>query len=795
MTAAGSHWDVFRTALLRSAGFPFEWLDGLASQELERLGTRLLVAHARREDARTVALRDLWPMRARIARADMPMLNRAIRRVRSRKPVAGAHTDIIAATSAWNMAVADVDSLSAELSGVLAAEHDREIRILLNHVTSPHFMDAVLLSSPSAYEEFCRTARSRRFHHGHELVAYRFLQRFTAKNETGGAIGPLNLLIAGQATDGKVTASERMRYVDDPVLGRLEYLADGDGRSAMRRTFLSYWAACEIGRSLIEYSPGARYARQPYRLFPEGTPEPTAADARLLSRVDGQTTVSALAGKLDLPVETVSGWISRLAGLGLVADNWRVPYFTTDPGEDLRTLAERIGTPEATSACQLLADVTAFATAPPQERPVQLSVITREFSRLTHKPAWRGAGQLMADRAVFHEEATGNIRAARIGSEGVQRLAERLSAALEFLASLAIEERAAGQSLLARELAKRNAGELPATEVRRMKAAAPADHSTLTQRFLGLLDASVPYAEFSRRDLSEAGLIRGDLEDWPLFGAADLMLAGAGGDSIILSELHHIWPTLACQVRALYADSELANQELWQIVARELAPALPTMQEIDRHEKGTDSSPFGHTVLCLDTGMPVPGAETIPANRLVVRPWRSGFIGLHDPVTARDLWLLPEYDDTGVDAGGLINCAIPALSLTPFIRGPHTPRIVIDGVVIQRRRWEIAATDFPDASGRSLTGPDWLAVQRWRRDLGLPRCGYFLLDTEDKPVYLDFASVLSVANFLRCLPRAGRLALTEALPDPRRLWLRTGQESTLTSEIRTLVWRDRGTRP
>jgi hypothetical protein len=799
VTNLEAHWSVFRTGILRSAGFPFEWLDDLASQALEQFNTLLANADARRERARADAIHALWRMRGGTEPADRSMVNRALRRVGSRKTVTEPHAGISAATAGWNSEVARFDSLMTQLSPMLLAEHEREAGLLLQYVTSDYFKDAVLLCSPSAYEACCRISDGQRFPRSRdELVAYRFLQRFSAKNESGGAVGPVNLIIAGPERDDAVTNTGEIQYFDDPVLGRVEYIADGDGRSAKRRTFLSYWAACEAGRSLIQNAVDTRYTRRPYRILGPAKTELPEADARLLSWVDGQKSISALASDLALAVETVDASISRLASLGLVEDNWRPPYFTKDPGEDLHRLAARIGTADARRACQLVADVKRFAQTPLVARPALLSAITHDFSRLTNKSAWRGQGQLMADRTVFQEEATCNIRAARIDSTGAQRLSGRLSTALDFLASLAVEERAAGQSLIAQELAKRNDYELPAIEVRGMKAGVretSPDHLTLRERFLRLLDPSAPCVEFSRRELLEAGLIREDLSDWPIFGAADLMLIGPGDaaepGSIILSELHHIWPTLACWVRALYDDSVLANQELWTIVARELAPAAPTLQEIVRYELGTDSSPYGHTVLCLDTDMPVPDAETVPVDRAVVRRWQNGFIGLHDPVSQRDLWLLPEYDDNGVNVGGLINCAIPALSLTTFTLGPYTPRIIIDGVVIQRRRWEIGTTDSPTVSGRQPTEREWLTLQTWRHDRGLPRRTYFLLDTEEKPIYLDFSSVLSVTNFLRCLSLAQRVTLTEALPDPRRLWLRT-KDGTLTSELRTLVWRDRG---
>ncbi|MFE5122601.1 hypothetical protein [Streptomyces sp. NPDC056669] len=90
----------------------------------------------------------------------------------------------------------------------------------------------------------------------------------------------------------------------------------------------------------------------------------------------------------------------------------------------------------------------------------------------------------------------------------------------------------------------------------------------LHERFPRLVDPSVPCAEFSRQDLTDARLIREDLDDWPVFGAADLMQTGPDGDrtagpgSIVLSGLHHIWPPLASWVRALHGDGDLGHEEL-----------------------------------------------------------------------------------------------------------------------------------------------------------------------------------------------------------------------------------------
>jgi hypothetical protein len=795
MTEPKFRWNVFGIGLLRSAGFPFEWLDNLASETFDNSGKVLVEARRQRELARDGTLRALWAMRGSVRPDKMPSLNRAIRRVDRYKQVAEPDPVASEVIVNWNEQIAMLTSryenLHSKISASLAAEYEREVGLLLGHAASAYFKDAVLLSSPSAYDEFCRTSDRKSFRPGRELVAYRFLQRFCAKNEMGGPVGPVNLISFG--------AREADEPGADPggPLGPVNYAADGDGRSARRRTLLSYWAACEIGRTLTQSADDPHRVRRPYRVYQALPADLPDRDEHLLSRIDGLKTISELTAEAGLSPDAADAALARLAGLGLVGDDWAPPYFATDPGEDVRELADLVGTPEAGKAKQLTADVENFAQIPFEERPAALSNITRDFTELTKKPAWRGSGQFYADRSVLHEEATGNIRAARIGSAEIQVLAERLSTILDFIASLAVEERAAGQSLLAGELARRGVAELAASEVREMPTTTPeasGAQETLRARFLRLLDPTAACAELSRRDLARAGLIRGDLSDWPIFGSADLMLTGRPGSSepgsIVLSELHHIWPTLACQVRALYDDVELGNRELWDIVAGELAPAMPTVQEIVRKEKTSDSSACGHVVLCLETGRPVPGALTVPTDRAVVRRWRNGFIGLHDPVSQRDLWLLPEYDTTGVAVGGLMNCAIPALALRAFTLGAYTPRIIVDGIVVQRRRWEVPAADVPQANGRLPTGDEWLAVQAWRHHLGIPKCAYFRINTERKPVYLDFSSVVSVANFLRLKRQAQQVVLTEALPDSKNLWLRT-KDGSLTSEIRTLLWRNR----
>lgn len=211
-----------------------------------------------------------------------------------------------------------------------------------------------------------------------------------------------------------------------------------------------------------------------------------------------------------------------------------------------------------------------------------------------------------------------------------------------------------------------------------------------------------------------------------------------------------------------------------------------------RDQKGTDSSPLGHHLLCLDRMEQGPGAGPVALDELVVRERADGFLGLHSPSRGEDYWLCPDYDDNGLDVGGLAQCALPAMELPEIRLGEHTPRIVVDGVVLQRRRWDPPPGSVPVASTGRVTATEWRAVRQWAGRLGMPRYLFFRTDASPKPMWLDLASPLSVTNLSHALRGARSVAFHEMLPHPNALWLRT-PGGALVSEIRTLVLR--GTDP
>ena len=90
--------------------------------------------------------------------------------------------------------------------------------------------------------------------------------------------------------------------------------------------------------------------------------------------------------------------------------------------------------------------------------------------------------------------------------------------------------------------------------------------------------------------------------------------------------------------------------------------------------------------------------------------------------------------------------AADAFKLIPS--GPHTPRVTVDRLVVQRETWRttVGETGLTAAAGESRR---YLGVRAWRDRLGLPERVFAKLGSESKPVYVDFTSPASVASVRR----------------------------------------------
>ncbi|MGE5830284.1 MAG: lantibiotic dehydratase, partial [Micromonosporaceae bacterium] len=118
-------------------------------------------------------------------------------------------------------------------------------------------------------------------------------------------------------------------------------------------------------------------------------------------------------------------------------------------------------------------------------------------------------------------------------------------------------------------------------------------------------------------------------------------------------------------------------------------------------------------------------------------------------------------------------------SLFSIEPGEHLPEVSFDDVLLSRRAWSVAAEELTDRVGAE----GFLAVQRLRDRLGLPRHVFVRIADEGKPIYVDLDSPLLIRQLSRFAARAASVGFWEMVPGPGELWARFGGQA-YTSELR-----------
>jgi hypothetical protein len=198
---------------------------------------------------------------------------------------------------------------------------------------------------------------------------------------------------------------------------------------------------------------------------------------------------------------------------------------------------------------------------------------------------------------------------------------------------------------------------------------------------------------------------------------------------------------------------------------------------------------------CLDIeaydASPGAGRDVIRLFELEVAPG-PGFLRLRHPASDRHIRLM---------AAPLAWCGLPVNPMDVFAfpsrvaalaageGREHVPRVVAGRVVLQRETWRIPVADLTAADHAAT----FLAFQRLRRRLALPRHVYAKIVDQPKPVYCDLDSPLLVRSLTGLLtPDHDKVEVSEMLPGPQDLWFEVdGQRRT--SELRYTVFAGRTT--
>jgi hypothetical protein len=806
-------WNAWRWVCVRGAGFPARLAHEMASPELGRLVDAFLdlglssTIEATQDPLAESAQRGLM----QAIRSAHGAARGAVRVVlrNSLRWLRGTRLPLVLPDSAHHYEAARATFLETSL----------ELRRSLYRLAArADFREAVCWQNPRASQTLATALSGRpqaEPNHGqrrNELLAVRYLQRYCTKNDSIGFFGPVGW--------GELAESEpALRSVPGPSL------------LASRKVFFEHWAIDAVAGRLAA-DPRLRLWCPPRRMptvhldghvlsYPVGqTAVLDRATASLLRLCDGTSAATAVAGRLvasepeAFPTpETVYAALADLEQDGVITWTFEVPTQVQEPEAALLAQLSGVGHPPSAAHAQDLLrpllearEHVAAAAGDPERLATALARFDGVFQELTAQASHRSAGRTYASRTPLYEDALRNvdvtIGTALIGRVGpvlglLLQSARWLSHHLAATYRSALEQTHQG---LAREatsvdlvpfldaalpLFAGERGALPPVAApvlqefqRRWAAVLQLDDETPARRSVASLAGPVAEA------FAAPGF------GWP--GAAchspDLMLAAANGlDSIargeytiVLGELHLCANTLLSP--ALLHQHPNA-EELIAAYARD--SAVPRIAPVySRHIGGLRVaigpwSPRDFHVELGDTRSPRDRAHVLAAGSLVVEKGVGG-LRVRSRDGACDFEVIDFFEH-------FLSVLASRFELAAAKR--HTPRVVVDGVVITRERWVLEpgelcflreANDFDQFQG----------ARRLRLALGMPERVFVRTPEEPKPFFVDFSSPLLIQMWAGMTRDGSGAVVSEMLPDLTEGWLTDASGNVYTAELRLAVVAD-----
>ncbi|MEV8532425.1 lantibiotic dehydratase [Streptomyces sp. NPDC051211] len=275
----------------------------------------------------------------------------------------------------------------------------------------------------------------------------------------------------------------------------------------------------------------------------------------------------------------------------------------------------------------------------------------------------------------------------------------------------------------------------------------------------------------------------------PATGAPRTVLNRAyGGLSFPFSRFTHVYdepgaPPLSDGLRAAAARTAPAGAVLAEVTGG------PVTTNLNLHGQLTD-----YEIVCPGESGTLPEERQLHLEDLYAEhDAGTGRVTLRSHRLGREV--IPVY------LGYLVPLALPAIPRTLLLLSPSSmspldvwagvpegtargavtfrPRVVHRDVVLSRRSWTTTAGALPARGAQEAD--HFLAWQRWRREHGLPEQVFATVSAGPgavgaKPVYVDFASLLSLAAFEALLQDpAHRVVFRELLPDPGGLHTRSAR--------------------
>jgi hypothetical protein len=793
-------WAVWRCFCLRSAGFEVGLLRRLTAARTPDALRELFAAEEARDGLRGRLL-ELTPARGAAEEKRSRKLDKA---VRAGQPVAAEPGDP-PLVAEWNQACERVAKLVADAErafaddALRASQHVREVARL------PLFREAVLWQNPRAIETgidpLLRSeagATGSKVRQKESMVAS-YLQRYCFKNDTIGFFGPVGW--------GRFTA--------EPIFE----LKPGAHLLARRTVYWEHWAMAALAAAVGEALKPWLAPRRAPTVRVEGTTlfhpierrsEVPPAFARLLEACDGERTARDIAAALCADEtleladeEEVFRLLDELAEKKLLFWRLELANAGAHPEEALRTVLAAIPDDAAAEARARLADLeegrvaVARAAGDPVALQPALAHCSETFTRLTGADSRREEGQNYAGRTPLYEDCRRDVELT-VGSGVIDHfrapLAQVLASARWFTWEIARRYREALAGLY-HELRGSDAEVDWQRFWQRARALFPGAAAP------GSIVADVRELLWSKWEavlgpIGDQACVRPAAQLWPrvrevfaaphpgwpaarhhspdlLFAARDAAALARGEVLCVLGEVHPGFNTVTglLFVKEHPEPEQLIRWRELDLPERCVAPAWSSARSradfysLSRHdldlEQGDARSHRARAQVLASADLVI--TEEDGALRVRTRDRRHAF----DPIAFLEQHLIAEsYAHFSL--------------LRPR---SHLPRITVDGLVVQRERWQLtgdelgfAAEETPFARMR--------AMQRMLSERGMPHQLFLKVPDELKPCFVDLDSPIFVELAARLLRSASAAGFTETLPGITDCWLTDGEGRRYASELR-----------
>lgn len=816
-------WRFLPHYVIRSTGFPFEWIEQLSFQETSTWAAHMLV-HERLLAAHLESLSSLEhqqqirPLLRHIrkwaTRPEVLMRQSLLQLPQFLELPTESQTVLIEWASAWDIQKAAYQAQLEEGRSLFAQELERKRQQLRRIVAHPLYQEALFLSSPDMYhhsvpkyqalpDEARRSSEIKRL----EKRFFSYLQRFCGKNETTSFFGPLNY---GQIDDAQESTLQVQMRQQGPLVQQ-------------REVFLSFWAVKALAGAIqndIRLQHDVPLALHPMVEIKDDRVLYLHASGQsltigsgmlpLLSALDGKQSSRMLLATLPESEQAQAvHLLARLIQVGIIRREIHVPSSAAHP---LRAVCEQLRrfpvSParqqwlERLEGWQRWCDEMAGASLDTRIRLLEQGETW--FTAQTGKPARRGDGSLYADRLIFYEETQGHVTHFIMGRALHEHILHRLRGALELSAVQGYREwqhaQACGRTLFS-ELSPLGEPisfyrfiealttryptfpQMPSTpEQRAIEHLIASKMSQGEDRCVSLCSEELPIQEHQAEFYSLPDLF---------FAAPDVQALQRNDFQLVVGKLHsHLlvpgW--LSC----LYPAEEQLREDISRYLAEVPAFRYLACPEILRRNKGFYTFP-GRMITFSEHSLK-PQEQVIPLYDLHVVSRPDGMLGLERISSGEPVVLYLSLADQ-VRYLPFAMFALPGLSHLSLSLGRHTPRIEIDNAVYQRERWEIVSAEWQaHLHADDLT--NFTRLQECKQAHNLPDWVYIRGSAERKPYLCDFRNFFCLELLQTILARNSSLIIEEMLPTPADLWLKS-DEGRYSCEFRMNVFKlcsaERGT--